>query len=394
MGAPDLFASKINGLDARNLAHQDANAENINWAMSLLDTSRLATLAVSLFLIIYGSFRATKTDKNKEDIEEEDGSSSSFLWEQGHTIESAQALLLPFGASMSLLIMFFFFDSLQLLFTLMTAVLATVAFSFLLLPLFQYLTSPCFNPNIKISFGICGRFTSAEVMSLIASAVIVLMWILTGHWLLMDALAMALCIAMIAFVRLPSLKVSVLLLFGLLVYDVFWVFFSEYIFKVNVMVKVATQPAYNPVNSLAYNDNSLPASAAKGFPKLSLPGKLVFPSSYRTGHFSMLGLGDIVMPGLLLCFVLRFDNHKKRMNLNEGETSKITYFHCSLIGYFVGLLTATTISELSKSAQPALLYLVPFTILPLITRAYVKGDLKNMWQNPFNEPNKGKELEV
>lgn len=37
------------------------------------------------------------------------------------------------------------------------------------------------------------------------------------------ALAMALCVAMIAFVRLPSLKVSVLLLFGLLVYDVFWV---------------------------------------------------------------------------------------------------------------------------------------------------------------------------
>ena len=43
------------------------------------------------------------------------------------------------------------------------------------------------------------------------------------------------------------------------------------------------------------------------------------------------------MPGLLLCFVLRFDNHKRRMN--EGvEKSKVTYFHCSLIGYFVGML--------------------------------------------------------
>lgn len=29
-------------------------------------------------------------------------------------------------------------------------------------------------------------------------------------------------------------------------------------------------------------------------PKLSLPGKLVFPSVHNTGHFSMLGLGDIV----------------------------------------------------------------------------------------------------
>lgn len=40
---------------------------------------------------------------------------------------------------------------------------------------------------------------------------------------LLSALAMGLCVAMIAFVRLPSLKVSCLLLSGLLIYDVFWV---------------------------------------------------------------------------------------------------------------------------------------------------------------------------
>jgi len=390
MGHPDIYASKMEGIAETG---EEPTVDSINWTMTLLDSSRLATLAVAIFLIIYGSFRAIKSDKNKEDADDEETNSIDAFWEQGHTIESSQALLLPFGASLSLLIMFFFFDSLQLLFTLMTAVLATVAFSFLLLPLCQYLISPCLNPNLKLSFGCCGRFTTAEVVSMSASAGIVLMWIFTGHWLLMDALAMALCVAMIAFVRLPSLKVSVLLLFGLLVYDVFWVFFSEYIFHVNVMVKVATHPGYNPVD-LITNNRFMPSEApARNFPKLSLPGKLVFPSYYKTGHFSMLGLGDIVMPGLLLCFVLRFDNHKKRMN--EGtETSKLTYFNCSLIGYFIGLVTATMISELSKTAQPALLYLVPFTVLPLITRAYVKGDLKHMWQNPFHDVMKAKELDV
>lgn len=34
----------------------------------------------------------------------------------------------------------------------------------------------------------------------------------------------------------------------------------------------------------------------KDAPKLSLPGKLVFPSMNHAGHFSMLGLGDIVSP--------------------------------------------------------------------------------------------------
>lgn len=56
---------------------------------------------------------------------------------------------------------------------------------------------------------------------------------------MLSAMGMGLCVAFIAFVRLPSLKVSTLLLTGLLIYDVFWVFFSSYIFNANVMVKVS-----------------------------------------------------------------------------------------------------------------------------------------------------------
>lgn len=85
--------------------------------------------------------------------------------------------------------------------------------------------------------------------------------------------------------------------------------------------------------------------------------------------FFFAGLGDIVMPGLLLCFVLRYDAYKKSQGLTG---SRLTYFHCSLLGYFLGLLTATVSSEVFKAAQPALLYLVPFTLLPLLTMAYLK----------------------
>ena len=131
-----------------------------------------------------------------------------------------------------------------------------------------------------------------------------------GHWLLMDAMGMGLCVAFIAFVRLPSLKVSTLLLSGLLLYDVFWVFFSQYVFNANVMVKVATRPADNPVGAMARKLH-LGGHMARNAPRLSLPGKLVFPSTHNSGHFSMLGLGDIVMPGLLLCFVMRYDAYKR-----------------------------------------------------------------------------------
>ncbi|GIY22946.1 signal peptide peptidase-like 3 [Caerostris extrusa] len=184
----------------------------------------------------------------------------------------------------------------------------------------------------------------------------------------MDAMGMGLCVAFIAFVRLPSLKVSTLLLTG---------FFSSYIFNANVMVKVATRPAENPVGIVAKKLHL--GGVVREAPKLSLPGKLVFPSMHNNGHFSMLGLGDIVMPGLLLCFVLRYDAYKKAQICSAetgvpppNQLNKISYFHCSLIGYFLGLLTATVSSEIFKAAQPALLYLVPFTLLPLLTMAYLK----------------------
>lgn len=45
----------------------------------------------------------------------------------------------------------------------------------------------------------------------------------TNSFFFFAAMGMGLCVAFIAFVRLPSLKVSTLLLTGLLIYDVFWV---------------------------------------------------------------------------------------------------------------------------------------------------------------------------
>uniref|UniRef100_A0A5F9CP57 Signal peptide peptidase like 3 n=1 Tax=Oryctolagus cuniculus TaxID=9986 RepID=A0A5F9CP57_RABIT len=264
--------------------------QTYSWAYSLVDSSQVSTFLISILLIVYGSFRSLNMDFENQDKEKDSNSSSgSFNGNSTNnsiqTIDSTQALFLPIGASVSLLVMFFFFDSVQVVFTICTAVLATIAFAFLLLPMCQYLTRPC-SPQNKISFGCCGRFTAAELLSFSLSVMLVLIWVLTGHWLLMDALAMGLCVAMIAFVRLPSLKVSCLLLSGLLIYDVFWVFFSAYIFNSNVMVKVATQPADNPLDVLSRKLHLGP-NVGRDVPRLSLPGKLVFPrSAHRHGGVS------------------------------------------------------------------------------------------------------------
>ena len=70
-----------------------------------------------------------------EDDEDEDNVDESGEPKKSNngvqTLDSLQAMCLPLGASISLMIMFFFFDSMQILFAICTAVIATMALAFL-----------------------------------------------------------------------------------------------------------------------------------------------------------------------------------------------------------------------------------------------------------------------
>merc|ERR1719341_2805627 len=130
-----------------------------------MDSSRVSTFFISILLIVYGSFRSLAMEEGKgEEGDEKEKKESNVT-----TLDSLQAMCLPLGASVSLLIMFFFFDSMQLLFAVCTAVIATVALAFLLLPMCQYLVQPCSSTKGKISLGLCGRFTLAELLSVTVS---------------------------------------------------------------------------------------------------------------------------------------------------------------------------------------------------------------------------------
>jgi len=124
--------------------------EAYQWAYSIVDSSRVSTFFISILLIVYGSFRslALEEDKNLEDAKDKDSVDKDGNKDGGskmsnssgiQTLDSLQAMCLPLGASVSLLVMFFFFDSMQMLFAICTAVIATVALAFLLLPMCQYI---------------------------------------------------------------------------------------------------------------------------------------------------------------------------------------------------------------------------------------------------------------
>lgn len=109
---------------------------------------------------------------------------------------------------------------------------------------------------------------------------------------------------------------------------------------------------------------------------LNVPIKILVPLMFATGkstQFTLIGLGDIVLPGLLLCFAMRLDD-LKRVDWMGG------YFAVCLVGYIVGLCICEYVVGTFHWAQPAMIYLVPGTLLPFIWMAQQRGELHEVWE--------------
>eukprot|EP01117_Protostelium_nocturnum_P001250 TRINITY_DN1156_c0_g2_i2.p1 TRINITY_DN1156_c0_g2~~TRINITY_DN1156_c0_g2_i2.p1 ORF type:complete len:302 (-),score=74.76 TRINITY_DN1156_c0_g2_i2:150-1055(-) len=163
----------------------------------------------------------------------------------------------------------------------------------------------------------------------------------TKHWVANNILGLCFSIEGIALLSLGSYKIGSILLGGLFFYDIFWVFGTD------VMVTVA-----------------------KSF---DAPIKLVFPKNLLADplQFSMLGLGDIVIPGVFIALLLRFD---VKSNVGRKSTSK-PYFWVTFAAYFLGLLTTIVVMHTFRAAQPALLYLVPACLGSSFLCAFLRNEI-------------------
>lgn len=178
---------------------------------------------------------------------------------------------------------------------------------------------------------------------------------------------------------------------------------------------------------------------------LDQPIKLVFPRPDEppaapgeppVKSFSMLGLGDIVLPGIMIGLALRFDLYlhylrkqtksEKRATRSSGDvvvekaefvsptgrwgdyfwTSPLPktalpdqlrssfskpYFTASMIGYVLGMMMTLGVMSIFNHAQPALLYLVPGVLVSLWGTALIRGEVKEMWE--FSEAITGEQMD-
>ncbi|XP_065021715.1 signal peptide peptidase-like 4 [Musa acuminata AAA Group] len=172
-------------------------------------------------------------------------------------------------------------------------------------------------------------------------------------WIGQDILGIALIITVLQIVRVPNLKVGTVLLSCAFLYDIFWVFISKSWFHESVMIVVARGDR----------------TAEDGVPMLLKIPRLFDP----WGGYSIIGFGDILLPGLLIAFSLRYDWAAKK-SLRAG------YFLWSMVAYGSGLLiTYVALNLMDGHGQPALLYIVPFTLGTFLALGRKRGELINLW---------------
>ena len=226
------------------------------------------------------------------------------------------------------------------------------------------------------------------------------MWMLSGWWVLNNLLGMALCIALLSHVRLPNFKVCVILLGGLFLYDIFWVFGSEFFFGRNVMTTAAMQQADNVAYHVA---ESFDLPMRQYMPtKIELPMKFIFPQPLHVffgddSNTLMLGCGDVAIPGLVVLLSLYADRKHRALLPMTGNALSIRrssirevlglwntlYTVRCLAGYMFGLYMALICGTFFQAAQPALFYLVPCTLTSVFYLAIKKKEFKMLWQGDF-----------
>lgn len=338
-------------------AELDANASNLTGRDAATTEGLVLTysslLLMALLPILFGSLRSVVYHCNLKKKGEE----------ASDRIDTKEAAMFPLYASVALFGLYLFLkyvpkEYLNLLLSVLFLGLGASALaraccnivdpylpSFVLSRITKYhLKLTTVSPNEKKEENELD-FSSFDIVVAIACALLATCYFLSTNWVLNNILGLAFCLNTIELVSLESVGVGCILLGGLFFYDIFWVFGTD------VMVTVA-----------------------KSF---EVPIKLVFPmdlleNGLAAKNFGMLGLGDIVVPGLFIALLCRFDfSHR------PGQSR--LYFYTGFLAYVLGLALTIAVMHCFRAAQPALLYLVPSCLgMPLLLAA-IKGDLKPLF---------------
>ncbi|XP_061758767.1 minor histocompatibility antigen H13 isoform X1 [Nerophis ophidion] len=316
---------------------------------------------MALVPIFFGALRSVACSKSKELGDQGYDSGYRNASDMPETITSRDAARFPIIASCTLFGLYLFFkvfsqEYINLLLSVYFFALGVLALSHTLSPLLSRVfpaSLPIKQYQLLFTQGtgeakeeiINYEFDTNNLVCLVGSSVVGVWYVLKKHWIANNLFGLAFALNGVELLHLNNVSTGCILLGGLFVYDVFWVFGT------NVMVTVARS--------------------------FEAPIKLVFPQDLlekglSANNFAMLGLGDIVIPGIFIALLLRFDVSLKK--------NSRTYFYSSFLAYIFGLGLTIFVMHTFKHAQPALLYLVPACVGFPVVVALIKGEVMEMFR--------------
>ena len=268
--------------------------------------------------------------------------------EQAQTdIKLSQAVMFFVSSSLMLCFLYYFLDSIRGIFTFLV-LLSSIGCTILLVEELIFMTLKPTREHIlrrEYNLPLLGKSSVASIIGMMIGTSLALSWLVTHNWILNNLLALSLSMTFLKTIRLSTLYPGLLLLGLLFFYDIFFVFLSPYFTAggQSVMVVVATG--------------------------LDLPIKLVMPhltADYPTSACSLLGLGDILVPGIFICFMARFGFEVVNSNC---------YFYSAIAWYAAALLSCGVSLWVFKAAQPALLYIVPALYIAVFSLGIKRGEI-------------------
>lgn len=173
------------------------------------------------------------------------------------------------------------------------------------------------------------------------SIILLILWAITQHWMITNFVTFCMCVTGIAFIKIHQIQIVLIIAIGFLLYDVWWVFISPFFFGKSVMEVAAVSMV-----------SKIPAAF----------------SSQSDDHMSLIGAGDIVIPGMVLDFLIRFDH--------IYETS---LFEVGYIGYIIGVMISWIMSSIMERGQPALLWIFPSVLIPVFIFAIIQQKFWILW---------------
>jgi signal peptide peptidase-like protein 2B len=274
-------------------------------------------------------------------------------------------LVLVIFITVTLLSLYFFYEYLVYVFILIFCIASTRATYCIFIQLLCCCDFGMTPPKIR-NYGL------HEILLAVFCLSITIVWFIfrssNFSWILQDFLGICFCIHVIQTLRLPNLKICAVLLGMLFVYDIFFVFITPLFMKngKSIMVEVATGGGGNSTEQIPV---LLKVPRLQGGPA----------ADCNPGQYSLLGFGDIIIPGLLVCFAHTFDI----MNALKFRP----YFIVTSLGYTIGLFGAFIALYLMRTGQPALLYIVPAILVAIFSLGTCRKEVKALWRGTTTEMN-------